>query len=203
MIRRKRCKAEGCYDLFPPRPQCKDQKYCSKPECQQKRKNKWQREMRQTDKDYRANDADARRGWVEKNETTTKENLNLDMNFSYPMADLGRLDIKLTHRRFEIGRQLDLGFFDEDGQRDMQEVETDLTRDETTALSMAINLIALPKQQIKLGVDLRFRKRHARARLFEVEDGEREEVPLGGVFRIDETRLDAYIMDTWDFTDHH
>jgi len=67
MIRRKRCKAEGCQDLFAPRSQCKGQKYCSKRGCQQKRKNKWQREKRKTDQDYRANDDDARRSWAEKN----------------------------------------------------------------------------------------------------------------------------------------
>ncbi|MCP4407335.1 MAG: hypothetical protein GY807_06160 [Gammaproteobacteria bacterium] len=67
MIRKRRCKAEGCPEQFIPRTQRKDQKYCSKPECQQKRKNKWQREKRRTDKDYRANDVAARENWAEKN----------------------------------------------------------------------------------------------------------------------------------------
>jgi hypothetical protein len=67
MIRRKRCKAVGCHELIITRPQKKDQKYCSKPKCQRQRKNKWQRKKRQTDKDYRANDAAARQNWAEKN----------------------------------------------------------------------------------------------------------------------------------------
>ena len=75
MIRRKRCEAEGCYDLFTPRPQCKDQTYCSKPECQQKRKNKWQREKRQTDKDYRANDTDWQLGIRPHYELIAKEDV--------------------------------------------------------------------------------------------------------------------------------
>ena len=65
MKRRKRC-AE-CNELFSPRPQLKEQSYCSNRECQSGRKWKWQRSRREQDGDYQANEADARKAWAEKN----------------------------------------------------------------------------------------------------------------------------------------
>lgn len=72
MNRKKRCAGEQCQELFFPRPQQKKQEYCSNPGCQQERRNKWQKEMRWLDKDYRANDAAARRDWSKKNQSYSR-----------------------------------------------------------------------------------------------------------------------------------
>ena len=62
---RTRCAA--CDDLFTPRRNVPDQKYCSKPECQRERRRRWQRQKLKEDPDYRANQAVAQRRWREKN----------------------------------------------------------------------------------------------------------------------------------------
>jgi hypothetical protein len=59
----KRCLA--CGDFFPSRAQIPDQSYCSAPECQRERRKLWQREKRQTDNDYRENQARAHKKWLE------------------------------------------------------------------------------------------------------------------------------------------
>lgn len=59
----KRCLA--CGDAFPIRPQSPDQSYCSAPECQKQRRKLWQQEKRQTDADYRQNQARAQRNWLD------------------------------------------------------------------------------------------------------------------------------------------
>ena len=59
----KRCLA--CGDPFPLRTQSPDQSYCSAPECQRQRRKLWQREKRQTDDDYRQNQARAQRKWLD------------------------------------------------------------------------------------------------------------------------------------------
>jgi hypothetical protein len=61
---RTRCAA--CDDLFTPRCNVPDQKYCSKPECQRERRRRWQRQKLREDPDYRANQAAARRRWRER-----------------------------------------------------------------------------------------------------------------------------------------
>ena len=60
----KRCAA--CEQVFTPRRNVPDQRYCSKPECQRARRRRWQREKRQTDPDYQANQAAAQRRWRER-----------------------------------------------------------------------------------------------------------------------------------------
>ena len=59
----KRCLA--CGDPFPLRTHSRDQSYCSAPECQRQRRKLWQREKRQTDDDYRQNQARAQRKWLD------------------------------------------------------------------------------------------------------------------------------------------
>ncbi len=61
---RTRCAA--CDDLFTPRRNVPDQKYCSKPECQRERRRRWQRQKLKEDPDYRANQAAAQRRWRER-----------------------------------------------------------------------------------------------------------------------------------------
>jgi hypothetical protein len=61
---RTRCAA--CDDLFTPRHNVPDQKYCSKPECQRERRRRWQRQKLKEDPDYRANQAAAQWRWRER-----------------------------------------------------------------------------------------------------------------------------------------
>ena len=61
---RTRCAA--CGELFTPRRNVPNQKYCSKPECQRERRRRWQRQKLKEDPDYRANQAAAQRRWRER-----------------------------------------------------------------------------------------------------------------------------------------
>jgi hypothetical protein len=56
-----RCAA--CGVVFQPRPQSPHQKYCIEPSCQRERKRRWQQTKRETDADYRENQARAQRAW--------------------------------------------------------------------------------------------------------------------------------------------
>jgi hypothetical protein len=62
-MERRRC--AGCGGAFRPRPQVPDQKYCSASACQRARRRRWQRAKRQSDADYRENQARAQRAWVQ------------------------------------------------------------------------------------------------------------------------------------------
>ena len=62
-MERRRCAA--CGGAFRPRPQVPDQKYCSASACQRARRRRWQRAKRQSDADYRENQARAQRAWVQ------------------------------------------------------------------------------------------------------------------------------------------
>jgi hypothetical protein len=55
----------ACRKLFVPCPQVKEQKYCSKPECQKERKRRWHRRKISEDGAYRQNRRDAQRRWRE------------------------------------------------------------------------------------------------------------------------------------------
>jgi hypothetical protein len=59
----KRCLA--CGDPFPLRAQSPEQSYCSASACQRQRRKLWQREKRQTDDDYRQNQARAQKKWLD------------------------------------------------------------------------------------------------------------------------------------------
>jgi hypothetical protein len=61
---KRRCAA--CGDLFVPRRNVPQQRYCSKPACQRTRRQRWQRQKLKTDADYRANQAAAQRRWRER-----------------------------------------------------------------------------------------------------------------------------------------
>ena len=63
MERRRRCAA--CGEAFRPRSQVPDQMYCSASACQRARRRRWQRAKRQSDSDYRENQARAQRAWLE------------------------------------------------------------------------------------------------------------------------------------------
>jgi len=60
-------KCECCKRGFIPHPAVAHQEYCSDPECQKRRKRKWQKEKLANDSDYRANQAEAQRQWRNRN----------------------------------------------------------------------------------------------------------------------------------------
>ena len=57
----------GCGEAFRPRPQVPDQEYCGKKECRRVRRRRWQRTKRESDADYRDNQARAQRAWSREN----------------------------------------------------------------------------------------------------------------------------------------
>jgi hypothetical protein len=61
------CRCAHCRRRFNPRPQNKDQRFCSRPICQKQRRNLWRKGKRLSDADYRANQRDAQRRWLAKN----------------------------------------------------------------------------------------------------------------------------------------
>ncbi len=54
----------GCKKAFHPRPQCPNQKYCSKHACQRTRKRLWQRHKLKSDPSYRENQKSAQSQWA-------------------------------------------------------------------------------------------------------------------------------------------
>lgn len=58
-------KCTACGQLFEPRAQSPHQKYCSKPDCQRRRKAQWQKQKIRTDPDYRENQRCAQIRWGE------------------------------------------------------------------------------------------------------------------------------------------
>ena len=60
-MKQRRCVA--CRELFHPRPQSPEQKFCAAAQCQRERKRRWQKARRASDPDYRDNDLQANRNW--------------------------------------------------------------------------------------------------------------------------------------------
>lgn len=56
-----------CGRPFIPNPRVKNQRYCSRKECQRARKTHWQREKMRTDPEYEANQRESQRTWQERN----------------------------------------------------------------------------------------------------------------------------------------
>lgn len=54
----------GCGRSFRPRPQTPGQTYCASAVCQRKRRRRWQQARRQSDPDYRENQARAQAAWA-------------------------------------------------------------------------------------------------------------------------------------------
>jgi len=61
----KHCAA--CGKEFEPRPQARNQTYCSAHECQRERRRAWQKKERRTDSEYREVDADYNKEWAKNN----------------------------------------------------------------------------------------------------------------------------------------
>lgn len=57
----------SCGKEFTPRPQVRNQSYCSAPECQLERHRRWQKSKRQNDAKYRKIDAEYSRAWAAAN----------------------------------------------------------------------------------------------------------------------------------------
>lgn len=56
-----------CGEAFRPRPQVPEQCYCPAPACQRDRRRQWQKAKRESDPDYRDNQARAQRAWLGRN----------------------------------------------------------------------------------------------------------------------------------------
>ena len=70
-MQRRRCAA--CGARFRPRPQVPKQRFCSQPDCQRERRRRWKRRKRQSDPDYRDNQARAQRAWSERHQEYWRE----------------------------------------------------------------------------------------------------------------------------------
>ena len=57
----------ACGKEFSPRPQIRNQSFCSAPECQRERHRQWQKRKRQVDATYRKVDAEYSSAWAAKN----------------------------------------------------------------------------------------------------------------------------------------
>jgi hypothetical protein len=62
-MERRRC--AGCGQSFRPRPQVPHQSYCSAAACQRARRQRWQKAKRESDADYRENQARVQRAWAQ------------------------------------------------------------------------------------------------------------------------------------------
>jgi hypothetical protein len=67
MNQKMRCANTVCRRLFSPNPHVKNHRYCNRKECQSVRKRKWQRQKMKNDPDYRDNQRDAQKCWMEEN----------------------------------------------------------------------------------------------------------------------------------------
>ena len=67
-MKKRKCANPACRRLFEPNPKNRNQRYCSRKECQKARKAKWQREKMASDEEYRKNQADSQARWAAKKE---------------------------------------------------------------------------------------------------------------------------------------
>ncbi|MDO3530877.1 hypothetical protein Q3O93_02965 [Ralstonia pseudosolanacearum] len=111
----KRCKA--CCQDFQPHPQVPHQNYCSDPECQRERRRRWQQEKRQTDPDYRDNDARHGKDWAAENPdywrryreahpdyAERNRSLQLDRNQKHREATIANEDVSTLTAPLPSGR---------------------------------------------------------------------------------------------------
>ena len=56
-----------CGQPFTPRPQVRDQAFCSAPACQRERRLRWQRDKMRSDPHYRENQSRSQRAWLDRN----------------------------------------------------------------------------------------------------------------------------------------
>jgi len=132
-----------------------------------------------------------------------QDNWHAALEFERPLAGSGALRFDFVHHALKVDSRFDIGVV-EDGASLVEEVETDRTEDRETALGASVRLVS-GSHLVQAGLDLSLRERDARARLFELDDddGLPELEDYGGVFRIEERRIDAYVMDDWTIDDRH
>jgi len=70
-MRYRRC--ASCGASFRPCPQVPKQRFCSQLDCQRERRRRWKRRKRQSDADYRDNQARAQRAWSERHQEYWRE----------------------------------------------------------------------------------------------------------------------------------
>ena len=58
---------EICSRLFPPCPKVPNHKYCGDPECKKEARRRWKKKKYQNDKEFRLDQADYYRTWMDKN----------------------------------------------------------------------------------------------------------------------------------------
>jgi hypothetical protein len=63
----------ACGASFRPCPQIPEQRFCSELDCQRERRRRWKRGKRQTDADYRENQARAQHAWSERHREYWRE----------------------------------------------------------------------------------------------------------------------------------
>lgn len=100
---RDRIRCAHCSCLFSPDPRVKNQRYCSKKECQRARKRLWQKEKLACDPDYKLNHRESNEQWRSSNPDYWK-----DYRLSHP---------EYTYRNRELqkirdSRQVDLAKMD-------------------------------------------------------------------------------------------
>ena len=59
-------KCSHCGRMFAPSPRVREQRYCSEAGCQRARKRLWQKQKMARDEDYRNNQREAQRTWMQK-----------------------------------------------------------------------------------------------------------------------------------------
>ncbi|WP_395061166.1 hypothetical protein [Paraburkholderia silvatlantica] len=89
MTEARRCAA--CGELFAPRPQTPDQRYCSALQCQRQRKYRWHKERLQSDPDYRQNQIQAQVGWASHNPDYWREYRNRHIDYTNRNRELQRI----------------------------------------------------------------------------------------------------------------
>ncbi len=57
---------QACQELFRPRPQVAEQRFCSAAACQRERRRRWQAVKRQNDPDYRENQKRVQKAWADR-----------------------------------------------------------------------------------------------------------------------------------------
>jgi len=70
-MQRRQC--EACGQLFEPRAQVPDQRYCGEAACQRERRRHWQQTKRRGDADYRDNQRRAQQTWLERHRDYWRE----------------------------------------------------------------------------------------------------------------------------------
>jgi hypothetical protein len=63
----------ACGKKFTPSAHVAEQRFCSQPDCQRERRRRWKRGKRQTDADYRENQARAQHAWSERHREYWRE----------------------------------------------------------------------------------------------------------------------------------